>query len=251
MLYGKTAVVFGASGAIGGAVAKAFAREGAQVFLSGRDGARVRAVARDIEAAGGTAEPATVDALDEAAVERHIAEVVEKAGSVDMVLNAMGVWPVQGVALSDIAAADFTYPIATWPTSQFLTARAAARHMGQRGAGVILTLSASASAAVGMTGGFGVACAAVEALTRTLAAELGPRGVRVACLRPHRIGETMVKADFDVPREEFVGILEGMTMLRKLPTLADVANTAVFLASDHAAALTGTVTHLTCGMNVD
>jgi hypothetical protein len=87
--------------------------------------------------------------------------------------------------------------------------------------GVILTLSASpARLAIAMTGGFGVACAAVEGLSRTLAAELGPQSVRVVCLRPHRIGETMVDADFPVPRDEFIGFLEGMTLTKKLPTLA-------------------------------
>lgn len=170
-------------------------------------------------------------------------------------MNAIGFSAValrQGVPLSDLAPKDFAYPIATWTTSQFLTARAAGRHMVKNHSGVILTLSASpARLAIGMTGGFGVACAAVEGLSRTLAAELGPRGVRVVCLRPHRIGETLVDADFPVPRDEFIGFLEGMTLTKKLPTLADVANTAVFLASDHAAAITGAVANLTCGMSVD
>jgi NAD(P)-dependent dehydrogenase (short-subunit alcohol dehydrogenase family) len=252
LLNGKTAIVFGAGGAIGGAVAKAFAREGAKVFLSGRNAAPVEAVARDIRAAGGEARTAIVDALDEAAVERHVAEVADTSGGVDVVLNAISTQPVQGVPFVDLALKDFARPITTWTNSQFLTARATARHMTKRRSGVILTLSASpARLAIGMTGGFGVACAAVEGLTRTLAAELGPQGVRVMCLRPHRIGETMAEADFPAPRDEFLAFLEGMTLTKKLPTLADVANTAVFLASDHAAAMTGTVANLTGGMSVD
>ena len=71
------------------------------------------------------------------------------------------------------------------------------------------------------------------------------------CIRPHRIGETLVDADFPMPRDEFIGFLEGMTLTKKLPTLADVANTAVFLASDHAAAMSCAVANLTCGMSVD
>ena len=237
--------------AIGGAVAKAFAREGARVFLSGRNGAPVEAVI----AVGGVAETATVDALDETAIERHVAGVAGKSGGIDVMLNAIGFPAValrQGVPLTDLAQKDFAYPIATWTTSQFLTARAVARHMVKSRSGVILTLSASpARLAIAMTGGFGVACAAVEGLSRTLAAELGPQGVRVVCLRPHRIGETLVDADLPVPRDEFVGFLEGMTLTKKLPTLADVAHTAVFLASDHAAAISGAVANLTCGMSVD
>jgi 3-oxoacyl-[acyl-carrier protein] reductase len=252
LLNGKTALVFGAGGAIGGAVARAFAREGARVFLSGRTGAPVEAVANEIAAAGGVAEPATVDALDETAIERYVAGVAGHAGGIHVLLNAVGFRAVQGVPLTELAPADFASPIATWTTTQFLTARAAARHMVPRRAGVILTLSASpARLAVALTGGFGVACAAVEGLSRTLAAELGPHGVRVVCIRPHRIGETLVDADFPAPRDEFVGFLEGLTLSKRLPTLADVANTAVFLASDRAAAISGAVANLTGGMSVD
>lgn len=255
LLSGKTAIIFGAGGAIGGAVAKAFAREGARLFLSGRSLSKVEALAQEIAARGGEASAALVDALDEAAVEEHVASVVSRSGRVDVAMNAIGFSAValrQGVPLSDLAQKDFAYPIATWTTSQFLTARAVARNMVKNRSGVILTLSASpARLAIATTGGFGVACAAVEGLSRTLAAELGPQGVRVVCLRPHRIGETLVDADFPVPRDEFIGFLEGMTLTKKLPTLADVANTAVFLASDHAAAISGAVANLTCGMSVD
>ena len=255
LLNGKTAIIFGAGGAIGGAVAKAFARDGARLFLSGRSLPRVEALAQEIAARGGEASAAQVDALDEAAVEEHVVSVVSRSGRVDVAMNAIGFSAValrQGVPLTDLAPKDFAYPIATWTTSQFLTARAVARHMVKNRSGVILTLSASpARLAIAMTGGFGVACAAVEGLSRTLAAELGPQGVRVVCLRPHRIGETLVDADFPVPRDEFISFLEGMTLTKKLPTLADVANTAVFLASDHAAAITGAVANLTCGMSVD
>jgi 3-oxoacyl-[acyl-carrier protein] reductase len=124
--------------------------------------------------------------------------------------------------------------------------------MVQRRSGVVLTLSASpARLAIASTGGFGVACAAVEGLTRTLAAELGPHDVRVVCIRPHRIGETMNDPDFPVRRDEFKTFIEDMTLLKRLPTLADVANTAAFVASDKAAAMTGAVANLSCGMSVD
>ena len=90
LLDNKTAVIYGAGGAIGGAVARAFAREGARVFLTGRDVAKVDAVADEIIGAGGAAETAQVDALDENAVDEHLAAVVERAGSVDISLNAIG-----------------------------------------------------------------------------------------------------------------------------------------------------------------
>jgi 3-oxoacyl-[acyl-carrier protein] reductase len=253
VLKAKVAIVHGAAGAIGGAVARAFAREGARLFLTGRNLAPVAAVANDVLASGGVADAAAVDALDEEAVNQHAARVADEAGGIDVVLNAIGFPVVQGVPLIDLKREDFGYPIATWTTTQFLTARAAARHMIPKRSGVILTLSASpARLAVALTGGFAVACAAVEGLTRTLAAELGPQGVRVVCIRPHRIGDTLGSdADFDMEPDKFRRLIEDMTLLKRLPTLDMVASTAVFLASDHAAAMSGTVANLSCGMSVD
>src|SRR5918999_1164981 len=247
LLEQKVAVIFGAGGAIGRTVARTFAREGAKVFLSGRNRAAVEAVAEEIRAAGGEASAARVDALDEDAVNRHVADVVQEAGRIDVVLNAIGFKVVQGVSLTDIDRDDFLSPIATLTTAQFLTARAAARHMAQERSGVILTLSASpARLAIASTGGFGVACAAIEGLSRTLAAELSPQGVRVVCIRPHRIGDTLgATPDFPMAKEEFRSFIEGLTLLKQLPTLNQVAQTAAFLASDHAGAMTGTVANLT------
>ncbi len=253
LLQDKVCMIHGAGGAIGGAVARTFAREGARLFLSGRNLASAEAVASEIVAAGGRAEAAQVDAFDERAVERHTAGVADKAGRIDAVLNAVGFKVVQGIPLIDLAPADFAAPIANWTTTQFLTARAAARHMVQKRSGVILTLSASpARLAIASTGGFGVACAAIEGLTRTLAAELSPQGVRVVCIRPHRIGDTLgPDPDFPLGRDEFRSLIESMTLLKRLPTLDEVAKTAAFLASDGAAAISGAVANLTCGMSVD
>ena len=252
LIQNKSAIVHGAGGAIGGAVARAFAREGAKVFLCGRNLGSLEIVAKAIVAAGGSAEVAQVDALDEQAVERHATGVAEHAGGIDICFNAIGFPVVQGTPLTELALKDFVFPIETWTSTQFLTARAAARHMIEKRKGVILTISASpARLGVALTGGFGVACAAIEGFSRTLAAELGPHGIRVACLRPHRIGDSGFGADFPMAEDEFRRLLESMTLLKRLPTLAEVANTAAFLASDHAAAMTGVVANLTSGMSVD
>jgi NAD(P)-dependent dehydrogenase (short-subunit alcohol dehydrogenase family) len=252
LLQDKVAVVYGAGGAVGGAVARAFGAEGARVFLSGRTLGPVEAVAQEIAAAGGSADAAQVDALDEAAVDRYADQVAEQAGGIDVSMNAIGIHAVQGTPLTELALDDFAYPITTWPSSQFLTARAAARHMVTKRQGVILTLTASpARLALPGAGGFGVACAAIEALTHTLAAELGPQGVRVVCLKPHRIADSGATADPRSEEAEFRRVLEEMTLLKRLPTLAEVANTAVFLASDHAGSITGAVANLTAGMSVD
>jgi 3-oxoacyl-[acyl-carrier protein] reductase len=252
LLQDKVAVVFGAGGAVGGAVARNFAREGARVFLSGRHLPPVDAVAAEIRAASGAAEATQIDALDEQAVDRHMADVATRAGRIDVAFNAIGIQSVQGTPLIDLALTDFTSPISTWTSAQFLTARAAARHMVSKRSGVILTLSASpAQVAIAGAGGFGVACAAIEGLSRTLAAELGPQGVRGVCLRPHRIGDSGMDPDPRLAQAEFRAFLENLTLLKRLPSLDQVAHTAAFLASDRAAAMTGTVANLTGGMSVD
>ena len=144
MLKDKVAVIYGAGGAIGGAVARAFAREGADVFLTGRARAPVEAVAQDIVAAGGSAEAAEVDALDEQAVDEHLQSVVDQAGRVDISFNAVGIPDAEilGVPLVELDVEQFSLPIAAYTTSYFLTARLAARRMVPNGSGVIMTVTA-------------------------------------------------------------------------------------------------------------
>jgi NADP-dependent 3-hydroxy acid dehydrogenase YdfG len=116
LLEKKTAVIYGAGGAIGGAVARAFAKEGAKVFLTGRNLASVTATAKEIIAAGGTAEAAQVDALDEGAVDSHMAAVVEKAGTVDISFNAITPIPqpgTQGIPIAQLTAAPMPISRAT------------------------------------------------------------------------------------------------------------------------------------------
>lgn len=262
LLESKNAVIYGAGGAIGAAVARAFAREGATVFLTGRNLAALDQVAKEITAAGGVAETARVDALDEQAVERHADAVVAKAGSLDISFNAIGIpqQGIQGTPLVELPAANFSLPVATYTTSQFLTARAAARRMLPKGSGVILTLTATPARLAGpLVGGMAPAWAGVEALTRILSAELGPHGIRAVCLRPDAIPETATidvvyglhAKTLGISRAEFLAAAEGLTHRRRLPTLAEVANAAAFVASDQASAITGTVVNLSGGTLTD
>ncbi len=262
LLANKNAVIHGAGGAIGGAVARAFAREGANVFLAGRTLAAVDAVAKDIAAAGGKAETAQVDALDERAVEQHTGAVADKAEGIDISFNAIGIpqQGVQGIPLVELSADSFTLPVMAYTKAHFLTATAAARRMVDKGSGVILTLTSTpARLAVPLMGGMAPAWGAVEALSRSLAAELGPRGIRVVCLRPDAMPETETITEVyglhakgeGMTRAEFQALMERQTLLRRLPTLAEVASVAAFLASDQASAMTGTVANLSGGAIVD
>jgi 3-oxoacyl-[acyl-carrier protein] reductase len=253
LLKDKNAVIYGASGRIGSAVTRAFARDGAKVFLAGRTLPKLEALAEEISATGGTAEAAQVDALDPQAIEQHLDAIVKKAGRIDISFNAIWIrGDLQGTPLIQMPSEDFTLPVLTGVKTHFLTATAAARHMVRKRSGVILTLSSSSAGLSGrdrryhLTGGFGTACAAIEALSRSLAGELGPQGIRVVCLRPDAIPETW-RAEADVVKT----YMENGTVLGRLPTLDEVANAAVFMASDWASAMTGTIANLTCGSIMD
>lgn len=138
MLQNKNAVIYGAGGSLGGAVARAFASEGANVFLSGRNRATVKEVADSIVSSGGNAEVAEVDAVNEKAVKNYVDKVVREAGSIDISFNAIGLQDTQNIPLVEMNLADFLRPITIAMQTQFLTATAAGRVMMKQGSGVIL-----------------------------------------------------------------------------------------------------------------
>ena len=259
MLKDKIAVIYGAGGGIGGAVARAFAREGAKLFLTGRHLAPVEAVARGIISAGGSAEAAEVDALDEQVVDQHLQSVINQAGRVDISFNAVGfpVAKVLGVPLVDLDLDQFSFPIMSYATSYFLTARLAARRMIPNKSGVIMTVSAVHSReGIPMVGGYGPAQAVKEALTRDLSAELAPHGIRAVGLRPQAMAEETrtIKDAFEVRAkatgmnwEQWKEMLRSRTHAKRLMTVEEMANVAVFLASDKASGMTGTTVNLTMG----
>jgi NAD(P)-dependent dehydrogenase (short-subunit alcohol dehydrogenase family) len=246
-LEDKNAVVYGAAGAMGAAVARAFAQEGARVFLAGRTLAKLDIVADDIRSAGGVAETALVDAMDQVSVATHAGHVVKTAGSIDVSFNAISFRVVQNVPLVEISLQDFMAPVTDGCRTHFITATEAARHMTTQGSGVIVLLSAtSALESRHQMGGFNLACAAIEALTRSLAGEVGRSGVRVVGLRPNFTPETVPGfTDDDAPKNV------KDTLLGRLPRLREVAGTAVYLASDAAGAMTGAVVNLSCGAVFD
>jgi 3-oxoacyl-[acyl-carrier protein] reductase len=249
LLEGKNAIIYGGAGRIGTAVATAFAEEGAKVFLTGRTRLRLEEVASRIREAGGSAETAEVDALDERAVDEH-ADAVAAQGGVDISFNLITHGDVQGTPLVDMALADYERPVLTAVRTQFLTARAAARHMVKKGSGVILLFGGDGEPMREFSvGGLQVAFHALEAMRRQLAAELGPRGIRTVTLRTGGIPETL-PSDFP-GRRAIEENIAGKTMLGRAATLADVGAVAAFVASDRARTMTASTVNVSCGALVD
>jgi NAD(P)-dependent dehydrogenase (short-subunit alcohol dehydrogenase family) len=252
ILRNKNAIIYGAGGSLGGAVAKAFAEAGARVFLTGRNLLSVQKTANEILASGGKAEIEEVDGFDERAINDHIESVAQKAGTVDISFNAVGVDVTQNTPLVDMAADDFIRPITLTLQTRFLTAKAAGRVMMKQGSGVILTLTATPGG-IGypFTGGFAPACCAVECLSANLASELGIYGVRVVNIRSGGSPDSKVFKDAiavnPTAMESILRKMEEDTMLKKLPLMADIANAAVFLASDMSGKITGVTIDVTSG----
>jgi NAD(P)-dependent dehydrogenase (short-subunit alcohol dehydrogenase family) len=267
VLQGKIAIVFGAGGSIGAAVAKEFMTEGAEVFLAGRNPSSVDCVLRQIAPRGSKAHVATVDTLDEASVNSYVDDVVSHAGKLDIVLDAAGPRAKEygnGKNAVDLPIDEFMVPLATMVRSRFLTARAAARHMVKQQSGVIIFVTGSpARGHVPGATAIGAAFGAIENLTESLAFEVSPLGVRVVCLRTlgnidsRSIEDTreMVAGRLSITKDQAIAQWRARMVesnfLRTTATVRDTANAAVLIASDRARMLTGTVVNATAGAALD
>jgi 3-oxoacyl-[acyl-carrier protein] reductase len=252
LLEGKNAVIYGGGGSIGGAVARAFAREGARVHLAGRTLATLEAVAEEIRSAGGAADTAVVDALDEEAVDRHADRVAAEAGAIDISFNLITHPHKHGIPLAEMAVDDFMAPVEVAARTTFLTARAAARHMIPRRSGVILAFGGPGERSAPMRdyylGGTQIAFDAIETMRRQLAVELGAHGIRVVTLATGGVPESIPEFE---GRQEIVEAIAEQTLLSRAATLEDVGNAAAFAASDWGRTMTAATVNVSCGALVD
>ncbi|MFI0355257.1 SDR family NAD(P)-dependent oxidoreductase [Actinomadura sp. 9N407] len=248
LLENKTAVIYGGGGAIGGAMARGFAAEGARVFLAGRTPATLDTVADDIRQAGGLAETAWVDALDEDAVNGYVDTVAATAGGIDISVNLIS-HDALFMPLIEMPIGDFSRAMEKVARTFLLTTQAAARHMIKQGSGVILHFGGSDSTAhMPGLGTVQVGCDMVEAMRRQWACELGQHSIRVLSIRTGGIPESIG----DMPQMEPIKQqMVDATLLKRAATLADVGRVAAFLASDHAASLTSTQVNISAGAMVD
>lgn len=253
LLEGKSAVIYGGGGSIGGAVASAFAREGARVFLAGRTAAPLKAVAEDIRSAGGAVETAEVDALDDQSVDQHADAVADAAGGIDISFNLIAHPYTHGTPLAEMDVDDFLAPVVTAARTTFLTARAAARHMIRRRSGVILAFGGPGDRSAPLRdyyfGGTQVAFDVIETMRRQLSVELGRHGIRVVTLESGGVTESLPE-DFE-GRETIVDLIEGQTLIGRTATLEEIGNVAAFVASDKAGPMTAATVNTSAGSLVD
>lgn len=260
LLKNKVVVIFGGSGAIGSAVARNMAHEGAEVCLVARGQEKLDRVAHEIRAAGGTADTVLIDVLDEPSMMTQIAKLAGRRGGFDIVVNATGFMHDQGKHVTELTLDEFMQGIRPFLTAQFTIAKAAAPHMGGERAGVILSVVAPAGAmAIAGHSGHVVGCAGTEAFVKALAVELAPKNIRVIGIRSHAIIDAVQAGSYTgeifaakaqvmgLTTEEWLRGAAQSTMLKRLPTLADVAALITFLASDSANAMTATIVNVTAG----
>lgn len=260
LLEGKTAVVYGGGGAVGGAMVEAFAEQGAYVIAAGRTPSALQRVTKPLTERGLSAEAITLDAMVEADVEAHLDSVVAQHGGLDISLNVISAAYSLGEPLHRIPVDDFLGGVAAAVRTGYLTGVGAARRMAERHSGVVLGLTASSCRRpLAHQGSFSVAGAAIEALCRQIATDYGPEGVRAVCLRspgsPDAPGVDRAMAALakleGVSRDAFEQRIAERTLLKRLPRLREIANLAVLAASDLASSMTGAVANGTCGEALD
>jgi len=259
-LKDKIAVVFAASGEIAGAVARSFSQHGAKVYVTGRNLDAVKILAGEIKTNGGRAEAAKVDALNEDQINEFLGKIVKENGKLDIVFNGIGAdYSEMGgrPPTTDATFEQFMAPIEKICGSQFLTSRVAAKYMMQTQCeGTILLLTAALSRSkLANVAGITAASAAIEGLTRVMAAEWGGNGIKVMCLSPGAIMETKrisgwidsVAQQYGIPKEQIVAQYKAFDILKTSPTLKHVGETAAFLASDIGVAFNSHIVDVDCG----
>ncbi|MBJ9721157.1 SDR family NAD(P)-dependent oxidoreductase [Acinetobacter calcoaceticus] len=264
LLNGKVALVFGGSGAIGTAIAQVLIREGAHVYLCARNLDKLQHIAAQLQKSGGVVHTVSVDVLDSQATSEAVGQIAQNTSGLDLVINATSFMHDQGKELLELNLNEFVGGIQPFLTAQFNISKAVVPYMGgERGGTIISIVAPSARMAIPGHLGHIVGCAGIEAFIKALASELGSKNIRVLGVRSHAIVDAVQAGSYT--RELFeskaqaMGLsigqwLEGAaqsTMLKRLPTLSQVAETVAFLASEHANSMTATIVNMTAGAIVD
>jgi 3-oxoacyl-[acyl-carrier protein] reductase len=240
MLDGKVALVTGSSRGIGAAIARRFAGHGAKVAVHGRDAAALSAVHAEIERGGGRAIQVTGDVTSFTAVEAMRQRIEQELGPIDILVANAGGNPIPPGPIQDISEAGWRASIDANLTATFLTIKSVLPGMKHRGRGDILTISSAAGsrAHAGSPIAYAAAKAGIVILTRNLALQAGPHGIRVNCISPETI---LTEGNKERIPEMLRERLAELHPLKRLGTPEDVAGAALFLVSEDAGWITGVV----------
>ncbi len=230
----RTIVVTGASSGIGAEIARAFAREPADIVLVGRDEERLLGVARQVRENGGGAAVAVVDLADASRLSEIVALAVESFGRIDVLVHCAGLYVRQTVVETTQDALDLQWQVHA--RSPFLLTQVALPHL-QSGASILFVTSQVSHIGIPETAAYTASKGAANAMARALAVELAPLGIRVNCISPGLV-ETPMN---EITRREsaFQQAIRRDIPLGRMGTVAEIAPLAVFLASDTAAFITG------------
>jgi 3-oxoacyl-[acyl-carrier protein] reductase len=245
-LKDKVALVTGSSRGIGAAVAREFARHGAKVVVHGRDSEAMTAVRTGIERAGGRAIQVAADLTSFADIEEMRRRTEAEFGPIDILVANGGGSPIRPGPLEEITEEGWRASVDANLTATFLTLKSVLPGMKARGSGTIVTMSSAAARRPNPASpiAYAAAKAGIELLTKDVAAQAGPFGVRVNCIAPETILTDTNRALIPPAMQE---TLRDAHPLRRLGTPEDVARAAVFLASEDSAWITGIVVDVAGG----
>ena len=249
-LAGKSAIITGASSGIGRAAALRFAAEGARLVVGGRRADALAQLVEEIERAGGEAVACTGDVRDEAYADALVDAALARFGRLDIAFNNAGSTGVMGPT-ADMALADWRDTLDTNLTSMFLGARRQMAVMLEAGRGSIIFTSTFVGHTVGMPGmaAYAAAKAGVIGLSQVLAAEGGPHGVRVNALLPGGTDTPGARDFTEAPESR--AFVEGMHALKRIAAPAEIAEAALFLASDASSFVTGSALRVDGGLSIN
>lgn len=249
-LADKVAIITGASSGIGYEAAKLFAREGAKLVVGARRQAMLNALAAEIKAAGGIAIAVAGDISHETYAKRLVETAINHFGGLDIAFNNAGTMGALG-ELCEMSTSDWDETIATNLKSGFLSAKYQIPAMLDRGSGSIIFTSSFVGYTAGMpgTGAYAASKAGLIGLTKSLATELGPRGIRVNALLPG--GTDTPMASVMINSAEMRTFIEGLHGLKRLARPVEIARSALYLASDASSFVTGTALLCDGGVSVN
>jgi len=239
-LQGRVALVTGSSRGIGAAIARCFAAEGAAVIVHGRDPQAVAAIQEQIATAGGTVISVLADLTDFTQIQAIRATIENDLGPVEIVVANAGGNPIPPGPVEDITAEAWHASIDANLTATFLTVKAFLPGMKERRRGAIITMSSAAARrpTAGSPIAYAAAKAGIELLTQGIALQAGPFGIRVNCIAPETILTERNRQQIPLPVQDQ---LRQAHPIQRLGTPEDVAATALFLASERSAWISGVI----------